>query len=71
MSTTKKSFSLGQIVSTPGVLADVPPGRMLDGIARHASGDWGTVCRADAAANDGMPGTITARMPSVCAANMR
>lgn len=52
MSTPQKTFSLGQIVSTPGVLADVPPGRMLDGIARHASGDWGTVCRADAARND-------------------
>lgn len=52
MSTTQKSFSLGQIVSTPGVLAAVDPVRMREALARHARGDWGTVCRDDAARND-------------------
>jgi len=52
MSTTKKSFSLGQIVATRGALAAVPPGRMMDALARHRRGDWGCVCRDDAAAND-------------------
>jgi len=50
--TTQKTFPLGQIVATRGVLADVPPDRMQEGLARHARGDWGTVCRADAATND-------------------
>lgn len=52
MSRTKKTFSLGQVVATRGVLAAVPPVRMMDGLARHRRGDWGSVCRDDAAAND-------------------
>ncbi len=52
MSTTQKTFRLGQIVSTPGMLAAVPPDRMMAALARHARGDWGNVCRADAARND-------------------
>ena len=49
---TSKSFSLGQIVATPGVLDAVPPVRMMDALARHRRGDWGCVCRNDAATND-------------------
>jgi len=49
---TNKSFSLGQVVATRGVLAAVPPVRMMDGLARHRRGDWGTVCEEDAARND-------------------
>lgn len=52
MSTTKKRFSLGQIVATHGALAAVAPDRMLDALAQHRGGDWGCVCREDAAAND-------------------
>jgi len=49
---TNKSFSLGQVVATRGVLTAVPPVRMMDGLARHRRGDWGTVCEEDAARND-------------------
>ena len=50
--TQTKTFPLGQIVATPGVLAAVPPGRMMEALARHRRGDWGCVCPDDAAAND-------------------
>jgi hypothetical protein len=46
-----RPFSLGQIVSTPGALAAVPPDRLLDCLARHARGDWGCVDPEDAAEN--------------------
>lgn len=52
MNTKQKTFPLGQIVATRGVLADVDPVRMREALARHARGDWGTVCREDAARND-------------------
>lgn len=52
MNTTTKIFPLGQTVTTHGVLASVPPGRMMDAIIRHGRGDWGCVCPDDAAAND-------------------
>ena len=50
--TPQKTFPLGQIVATRGVLANVPPDRMQEGLARHARGDWGTVCPTDATTND-------------------
>jgi len=46
-----RPFPLGQIVSTPGALAAVPPERRLECLARHARGDWGCVCPEDAAEN--------------------
>lgn len=49
---TTKTFPLGQIVSTRGALAAVPPARVMEGLARHMRGDWGCVCQEDAAAND-------------------
>ena len=52
MSTNPTTFSLGQIVATRGALAAVPPSRMKEGLARHARGDWGCVCREDAEQND-------------------
>ena len=52
MSTTKQTFSLGQIVATRGALAAVPPGRMTEALSRHRRGDWGCVCQDDAAEND-------------------
>lgn len=47
-----KSFPLGQIVATQGVMATVPNAQCIEGLARHARGDWGNVCRDDAAEND-------------------
>ena len=55
MTTTKKTFtpfSLGQIVATRGVIETVPSARMAECLARHRRGDWGNVCKEDAALND-------------------
>jgi hypothetical protein len=49
-----KSFDMGQIVATPGVL-DTPglgPQRLLEFLTRHARGDWGVVDSEDWATND-------------------
>ena len=45
-------FPLGQIVSTPGALAACSHEHRLQCLNRHAKGDWGNVCKEDAAAND-------------------
>ncbi len=47
-------FPLGRIVATPAALdacgeAEITPDVLL---ARHAAGDWGDVCREDAAENE-------------------
>ncbi len=47
-------FPLGQVVATPGALElldelEVSPNTL---IARHISGDWGSVCKADARENE-------------------
>ena len=55
MTTTKKTFtpfSLGQIVATRGVIETVPSARMAECLTRHRRGDWGNVCKEDAAEND-------------------
>ena len=47
-------FKLGQIVATPNALEALQrngsDGRTL--LRRHAAGDWGAVCKDDAALND-------------------
>ena len=48
----KLQFSLGQVVATPGALAACSQDRLLHCLARHARGDWGSVCRQDAIRND-------------------
>ena len=45
-------FDLGQIVSTPGALDACPRDHLMRCLARHARGDWGSVCAEDAATND-------------------
>ena len=48
------TFSLGQVVATPGALnvfADAEE-EYLPYLMRHARGDWGTVSPEDAQAND-------------------
>ncbi len=47
-------FSPGQIVATPGAIEAMNkhqclPATLLD---KHLSGDWGSVCKEDAATND-------------------
>jgi hypothetical protein len=45
-------FALGQVVSTPGALEACSPDHLAECLTRHASGDWGCVCKADAAENE-------------------
>ena len=55
MTTTKKTFtpfSLGQIVATRGALDAISSARMQACLLRHCRGDWGNVCKEDAALND-------------------
>lgn len=47
-----QKFELGQIVSTPGALKACAPDHLTECLARHARGDWGNVCKEDAARND-------------------
>ena len=47
-----KPFSLGQLVGTPGALAELSPERVAEIIKRHLSGDWGTVGTEDWHLND-------------------
>jgi hypothetical protein len=37
---------------TPGVQAQIPPSEMMQGLRRHARGDWGELDDEDRAAND-------------------
>lgn len=50
--TAFKPFSLGQVVATRGVLDAVNQARMMDGLTRHARGDWGNICQDDWSYND-------------------
>lgn len=47
-------FDLGQILATPGALSALEQYgiRPLQLLARHAMGDWGSVCSDDAKLND-------------------
>ncbi|WP_210547375.1 type I restriction endonuclease subunit M [Rhodoferax sp. PAMC 29310] len=52
--TNSAKFSLGQVVATPGALALLQTtGRSAACLlARHLHGDWGDICRDDAAMNE-------------------
>lgn len=47
------SFSLGQIVATPGALAALENAGIapIEFLQRHSSGDWGELCNEDKQAN--------------------
>ncbi|HVS70811.1 MAG TPA: hypothetical protein VHQ47_06125 [Phycisphaerae bacterium] len=49
---TKKLFRLGHIVITPSALARLSQPAVLDGLRRHASGDWGSLPGDDAQLNE-------------------
>lgn len=40
-------FELGQVVATPGVLADIPDTEIQAALRRHNSGDWGEMDEHD------------------------
>ncbi len=44
--------SLGKLVMTRGVAAEIPLDEILIALGRHQRGDWGEVPPEDAAAND-------------------
>ena len=52
--TKPELFPLGRLVATPGALAlcGPQPDLLFPLIARHAMGDWGTVCNEDKDANN-------------------
>lgn len=54
LSLSQARFRAGQIVSTPGALEAMEEHHCspLTLLARHLSGDWGTVCAEDVAANE-------------------
>ena len=43
---------LGQIVATRAVLEAIPNEAVVNGLRRHARGDWGEVCQQDWQANE-------------------
>jgi hypothetical protein len=45
-------FPLGQIVMTANAAAQLDPADIQQGLTRHAAGDWGNVCKDDAAENE-------------------
>ncbi len=45
-------FMLGRHLMTPGVEAAVDNHTMYRAMGRHVRGDWGDVCKEDAATND-------------------
>jgi hypothetical protein len=54
---TTPKFPLGQIVITTNAQHRLTADEINEGIRRHASGDWGTICPDDAAMNDEGLGT--------------
>ena len=51
---TKKRFTLGQLVATPGALAamEMTGQGCAEFLERHVSGDWGDLCEEDKQANE-------------------
>ncbi len=48
----KPHFASGQIVATPGVLAQIPHEELVQSLQRHLSGDWGELDEHDWNANE-------------------
>jgi hypothetical protein len=45
-------FSLGQLLETKGVMAEINQEEVLSALNRHAQGDWGEICEEDKKLND-------------------
>jgi hypothetical protein len=52
MTKTRTRFPLGDIVATAGALDRITPTEISKSMKRHATGDWGELCREDRATND-------------------
>ena len=54
IATNSKSFSLGQVVATPGAIAVLEENQESPAtlLRRHAACDWGDVCKEDGELND-------------------
>lgn len=52
MNLKEAKFPLGQLVITSNASGQLALDEVQAGLKRHASGDWGEVCRDDAALND-------------------
>ena len=50
--TIRTHVSLGRVVMTPAANETLTAKDIYAALARHRSGDWGTVCKADQTAND-------------------
>ena len=48
----KSKFPLGQVVITANAQAQLDSVAVSEGLSRHASGDWGSVGKEDAAENE-------------------
>ena len=48
---TTSLFPLGQLAMTPGARDMFTPEQIAEAIQRHSRGDWGDICKADAAEN--------------------
>ena len=46
------TFPLGHVVATPNALSRLSEQDVLEGLRRHAAGDWGDVCAEDGQEND-------------------
>jgi hypothetical protein len=52
MTSLHRTFCLGNIYVTPGVLESIPHDEVIRALARHLSGDWGDVDAEDREEND-------------------
>ena len=50
--TAQPKFETGQLLSTPGVQAEIDREDIVIALARHIRGDWGDVCREDRQENE-------------------
>lgn len=48
----KRKFRVGHVVATPGAIEACGHVRLAECFGRHVQGDWGVVCKEDAACND-------------------
>jgi hypothetical protein len=49
---TKRKFPLGQVVITANAQVTISPDDVRRALARHATGDWGDVCKDDRQENE-------------------